>query len=295
MYLVLAGIIAYFGLLIFNKRKAKKYLRFVTDKYAWIALLSFVAGVMVSVVGFEDSFLYNQFLEVVVAAILCIPFRMMLKSHFKKEDEKKQMRQDNSEVVFEANSKERLKIVCSFNEKYNLNLTDTQIDSIVDGSFQSKEWENEIKAMDCKYTSENEWFRGDTGWLRVYLKVFNVQNISSDFQYQKEICLSNFDEIFRSMDMTSFSSIDECVYAINNRYMTNFEESSFMVAYRFLQQNGKRFPLPKAGVVKVKTDLERLAEKYDSVDINNQSMAGRQENMQGQPQENGINLKRPSM
>lgn len=272
MYIVLGMIIAYFVLLIANKRKAKKYLKFITNKYAWIALASFVAGVATDLAGFPDSFLYDQFLEVVVAFVLCIPFHSMLKKHFKKEEENKQKMKETDEVEFDANSKERSKIVREFNEKYGLNLTDSQIDSIVDGSFQNKEWEKEIIAMDAKYTSINEWFRGETGWLRVYLKAFSVQNITSDFAYQKEICLSNFDEIFSSVDMDSFSSVDECVYAINNRYYTNFEESGFMVAYRFLQQNGKRYTLLKTGVVKAKTDLERLAEKYDNLSAGNQAI-----------------------
>ena len=117
--------------------------------------------------------------------------------------------------------------------------------------------------MQEEYYSQYEWFNSDTGWLRAYLKVFPIQSVSSDFARQRYICLDVFEQIFTEVGIEQYSNVDECIDAINNKYMTFFDENTFMIAYRFLEANGRRFKLPGLDVIRNESDLDRLMNKYD--------------------------------
>jgi hypothetical protein len=157
----------------------------------------------------------------------------------------------------------RRKIIQKFNNKYSLNLTDAEIDRIVDASYMSFSWEREIYDMDKDYNSVFEWYNSETCWLRAYLRVFPVQSVSSDFKRQLQICLDVFDDIFNTIKPSTYASVDDCVDAINNRYLTSFDENTFMIAYNFLNANGRKHNLPKAGATKMYSELDRLMSKYD--------------------------------
>lgn len=157
----------------------------------------------------------------------------------------------------------RKKIVKKFNDKKGLNLTEAEMDRIVDASYISYYWEKEIFDMDSDYDSIYEWYRGETGWLRAYLRVFNVQTVSSDFGMQRKICIDSYDQIFREVNPGEFATIDECVDAINNKFLASFDETTFMIAYRFLEANGRNYELPSSGIIRNESELERLQRKYD--------------------------------
>lgn len=269
---VLLALIIIFSLFAFEKRKKlKSVFRFFFQSYFVIIFGIFVAGVAVDVMGFGDGFLYDQLIQAASILIMGSPFAFWKRSRIKKENKEQAIQQTDG--TFNASTKERQKIVEEFNKKYRLNLTDTQINNIVDGSFQNKKWEEEIMAMNQRYISVNEWYRGDTGWLRVYLRAFSVQTISSDFEYQKEICLSIYEDIFSSMHIENFASTEDCIRNINQKYLTNFEEAEFMVAYRFLQQNGRKYTLPRALAIENVSEIEALAKKYDEAE-NMQNVSG---------------------
>lgn len=164
--------------------------------------------------------------------------------------------------VLQFSETERKRIVNNFNQKFKLTLTESEIESIVGGSYQSEEWAKEIADMNRTYNSESEWYNSKNNWLRAYIKAFNIQNISSDFEYQKQVCLDNFDEIFSSIDISCFYSVEECIKHINAKFLTNFDELSFMIAYRFLEKNGKKYKLPQTGIVKITTETDALEKKY---------------------------------
>ena len=60
-----------------------------------------------------------------------------------------------------------------------------------------------------------------------------------------------------------FYTIDECVDYLNDKYLTTFDEVTFMIAYRFLEANKIHIDLPSQQVVKGSSELERLMNKYD--------------------------------
>ncbi|MBO5509760.1 MAG: hypothetical protein J5962_04795 [Lachnospiraceae bacterium] len=157
----------------------------------------------------------------------------------------------------------RRKIIERFNKKYNLNLTPSEIDRIVDSSYVSFSWEREIYDMDTDLNSVYEWYNSETNWLRAYLRVFPVQTVSSDFQRQHEICVEVFDQIFKEIKPSTYPSTEACIEAINNKYFTSFDDTTFMIAYNFLERNGRPHDLPRADVMRAESELDKLMSKYD--------------------------------
>lgn len=157
----------------------------------------------------------------------------------------------------------RRKIIEKFNKKHSLNLTDEEIDRIVDASYMSNCWECEIYEMDSDYKSIMQWYRSDTGWLRAYLHAFPVQSVSSDFEMQHKIVLESFDTIFGQIHPEKYASVDDCVRAINDTYFTLFDETTFMIAYRFLEANNIKYPMPHVDLVRSDSVLDQLKAKYD--------------------------------
>ena len=102
----------------------------------------------------------------------------------------------------------RRKIIERFNERFTLALTDEQISSIVNASYMTPIWRSEIEAMSEKYETVYEWFTGDTSWLRVYMYVFHIQEISSDIMQQERICMHAFEEIFQFADSNLILMLD---------------------------------------------------------------------------------------
>lgn len=164
----------------------------------------------------------------------------------------------------------RVKIVSKFNKKFGLNLTEDQVERIMNASYISYYWEKEIYDMSQDYNVQVEWLKSDTDWLRAYLMAFPVMDIASDFSVQKKIVVDAYYQIFKGITAKSYYSIDEMIKDVNNRYLVNFNEMTFMIAHKFLKQNGHDFELPRIGVTRVETDVERLAREYDRMeDINN--------------------------
>ena len=164
----------------------------------------------------------------------------------------------------------RVRIVSKFNKKFGLNLTDDQIERIMNASYVSYYWEKEIYDMTQDYNVQVEWLKSDTDWLRAYLMAFPFMDIASDFSVQKKIVVDAFYQIFKGITAKSYYSIDEMIKDVNNRYLVNFNEMTFMIAHKFLKQNGHDFELPRIGVTRVESDVEKLAREYDEMeDINN--------------------------
>ena len=268
--LILLGLITlYFLILPFGVKRANTYKNAMLDNFGWIFVLAFILGISVDVLGYEDSAIYDQSIQLAATVIMASPF-LGIRKFIKKKNRAKALIQnvnpEDTKPDLPDNAYERARIVRKFSDKYHLCLRDEEIYKIVDGSFNSIEWAREIEAMKKQYSTESEWYNGDTDWLRAYLKAFYVQNVSSDFELQRDICLANFNEIFAATDISSFYSIDECIEYINNRYMTNFNDMSFMIAYRFLEENGKTYRLPSMGIVKATSEIDRLAKKYDKIE-----------------------------
>lgn len=168
-------------------------------------------------------------------------------------------------AILPRSPKKRIKIVEKFNEAYKLLLTEEQIKRIVDASYMSNAWKREVEAMYDKYDSVNQWMYGETAYLRAYLRAFAVQDVTSDFQMQMQIVMDSFEEIFTYSDEISMLSIDQRISRINSKFMTNFDEITYMIAYRFLESLGLKHQLDKTTLNRVDGTFDDLVEKYDKM------------------------------
>lgn len=212
----------------------------------------------------------------IILGMMLIPFTIISRiiKSFTSPDtaaSKKETRKARNEAIPKSEQlpnavPKRIKIVQKFSDKNGLNLTASQIQTIVDASYISTDWEYLILSMLKEYQTIHQWFKSPMGgWLRVYLKVFNVQTISSDMAQQKQICIDSFDQIFRSIDLSTYNTPAWSIDKINNTYMTNFDDISFMIAYRFLEANGRKYNLGKVEILKTDEELSDLKKKYDAV------------------------------
>jgi len=159
----------------------------------------------------------------------------------------------------------RKKIIQNFNNKYNLNLTEEQIQSIANSSYMSEIWHNEVDAMNQKYNSVYEWFPGYTQWLRTYMYVFHVQEITSDIRQQEKIVIKTFEEIFQYADSLEGFTVAEKIEKVNSKYMTAFDDATFMIAYRFLEAKGMHHDLEGPELLKDENEIDELLEKYKTM------------------------------
>lgn len=156
----------------------------------------------------------------------------------------------------------RKKIVEAFNEKYDLDLTAAQIQGITNATYMSEIWRKEVEAMNRKYENVYEWFQGYTKWLRVYMYVFHVQEITSDIRQQESISMYAFDEVMRYADLFPDLPLAEKIQKVNEKFYTSFDDVSFMIAYRFLESKGRHHNLGNVDLVREDEKLDELLEKY---------------------------------
>ena len=278
MYILFGLLAIYLLILPFGVKKANRYINGMLDNFWWVVFAAFVLAVAVSMAGYSDGVLYDQCIQLDAAILMGSPIliiRNVLRKK-KKANKTEYNRQESVVPDLPDRADARMKIVRKFNKKFDLSLREEEIEKIVNGSFHSEEWAREIAAMKERYSTESEWYSGETAWLRAYLRAFNVQNVSSDFKLQREMCLDNLNDIFASTDFSTFYSIDACIEYINNRYMTNFNDISFMIAYRFLEKNGKKYKLPSTDIVEATSEIDRLAEKYDESVVKEEKKNARQ-------------------
>lgn len=160
----------------------------------------------------------------------------------------------------------RTKIISNFNDKYQLNLTEEQIKRIADASYLSYAWKQEVESMVTKYDAVYQWFQGDTAYLRVYLHVFPVQDVTSDFTQQEQICIDSFEEVFAYADSFVGLNVDERIKRINSKFFTSFDEVTYMIAYRFLEAHGYHHKMDKVELNRNDDDIDDLLKKYEKKD-----------------------------
>jgi len=157
----------------------------------------------------------------------------------------------------------RRKFVTKFNKEYDLALSEEQIERIVDASYFSYSWEREIYDMTKNYDHPNEWYRSDTVWLRAYLRAFPMMNITSDFEMQRRVVEDAFRQIFTELPPGEFMTIDSAIEETNKRFFTLFDETTYMIAFRYMQTKGMKLEFPNALHHTMESEADRLAREYD--------------------------------
>ncbi|MDD6327850.1 MAG: hypothetical protein PUA62_05305 [Lachnospiraceae bacterium] len=260
-------IAAYFVVLgvacLFKNKKVTTFRNKILLSPGIMVFLGVLGAVAVQLMGYPKSFAYDQFIAFAAFMLIAWPIKAIISMKYRSNTNRAVV-QEEEKIAIPESVLARRKIVVKFNERFSLKLTDAQIDAIVSGSFQSRMWANEIYEMDQKYNDISEWYAGETGWLRAYMKVFSVQNIATDFDIQKEICVKNFNEVFASIDASACDSVQDWIDKCDAMFLTNFDESGYMIAYKFLEKNGHKYELPNMNIVKVENELSDLMKKYES-------------------------------
>lgn len=170
----------------------------------------------------------------------------------------------------------RKKIVDVFNTKFHLYLTPEQVNSIVNSSYMSEIWRKELEAMDKKYESVYEWFQGYTKWLRVYLYAFHVQEVTSDIRQQENVCIYAFEEVFKYVDTLHGMTLAEKIAHVNDKFYASFDDISFMIAYRYLEEKGKKHDLSGADIIRDDEEIDNLLKKYEQMKEEEQGTVSQQ-------------------
>lgn len=161
-----------------------------------------------------------------------------------------------------GSEKKRAVLVDKFNKKYDLNLTSNDIQTMSSATYMSIEWASEVYAMTQKYDSIYEWLGQGNIWLRVYLYAFNVQNISPVFNKQEELVFNSFNTIFNEMCVDESLPTEVIIENINNKYMTRFDEATFLLAINYMESKGIHFKFGAPILTRVSSDIEDLEKKY---------------------------------
>ena len=157
----------------------------------------------------------------------------------------------------------RQKILSKFNDKFELNLSDEQMERIVDASYMSYSWEKEIYDMTKEYNHPAEWYKAETPWLRAYLRAFPAMNITSDFEMQRSIVEEAFKQILTELPPGDFLTIDSAIEETNRRFFTLFDETTYMIMFRYMQAKGMKLEIPNGLHKTQESEADRLAREYD--------------------------------
>lgn len=171
---------------------------------------------------------------------------------------------DGNSEILDRSVPKRVKLVTIFNKKFGLYLTESQIQTLVKVSYISDFWRVELEAMTLRYETVFEWLQGKTDWLRTYIYVFHVQEINVDLKQQEKICVHAFEQVFQYADFLGNIPMYEKVAKINSRFLTNFDDVTFMLAHRYLESKGYKHELKSQELVVNESEIDSLLEKYST-------------------------------
>lgn len=162
--------------------------------------------------------------------------------------------------------KGRRAIIEAFDKKYDLYLTEEQINSIVSSTYLSELWKREVEAMDEKYETIHQWFVGPTAWLRLYIHAFIPQEITSDFAQQEKIVIYSFDQVFTYVESLGGIPLKEKIARVNDKFFAQFDDITFMAAFRYLESKGIRHNLEVADPLNTSSYMDDLINKYEGAE-----------------------------
>ncbi len=205
---------------------------------------------------------------ILIISIQCFALVFLMKKLEINENKYFDYNHDNSnqsKLLFPMtkDEKERYKIVEKFSDRFGLSIPEEKIQLIVDASFNSYYWAKEIYDMEKEYSRITDWYRGDTVWLRIYFHVVPHLNISSDFDLQYDYVESYYKSIFENIDIDKYSTVRDYIAEVNRKFLTSFDDVSFMTVVRLLNNQGMEIRLPKGDSIINESDIDILIKKYN--------------------------------
>ncbi len=157
--------------------------------------------------------------------------------------------------------------VMRFCDEYGIKISYKEASLIADASFYSEFWAEELIDMCKGYNHPSEWYaseqKKDKIWLRIYMMVFPVKELSADALEQYEIVNKHFDNLAREIMKHRFVSNDEAIRYINNHYYLSFDKTTYSL-WKSLMKSKYRFELLNEGQIGVDTELAQMIRKYDN-------------------------------
>ena len=169
----------------------------------------------------------------------------------------------SSEMGLPESPKKREKIIKKFNKEYALNLTSHQIENIVNVTYASREWANELKMMERSYVSPYEWMMNGPYWLRIYMTAFPIMDIVPDYKLQEDVVIRAFDEVFTYGCGPGNLPLEVVVENINTKFLTKFDDVTFLRAVEYMKSKGKEYSFATSVMDSVNTQMYDLESKYD--------------------------------
>ena len=225
-------------------------------------ILNIIKIIMISLVIFIVLYIYvnassNMFLSLIgvfaVAIIEIIAIRSILV-------EIKHDLPDSTES--------RKDIIYSFSNKYNIHLDYQDICTIADASHYSEGWKAQLIAMTRNYPNVPTWVKADetTTWLRIYLVVYPVKEITGSFTHEFDIVKTQYMNLYRVVKkcQTQFITYEELIRHLNDKYYLNFDIHTFMLWKELMTKKGFQIEIKNLGQIGFDSEIQRLQRKYDN-------------------------------
>lgn len=260
-----------------NPRFRFQWKRHCLRSYFLAGLCCFAGALMVELSGINSYWLEDQLITVLAGMLLGTPlpflyllFRFLDKDYKRLKEcfenpamgKNPNLSPEAPAPVLPKQLDQRSRIVREFNRLYELHLEEEEVVRIATASLMNQVWADEILAMKKEYNHISEWLSGDTLWLRIYMKAFTIQDITSDIEVQEAFAMQSLNDVFSYTDSHRYNSISECIRDINHHFFANFDDITFMLAYRLLEEKGFHHQLPRTKLMTSDDCDDRVAEKY---------------------------------
>ena len=80
-----------------------------------------------------------------------------------------------------------------------------------------------------------------------------------------QIVMDSFEEIFDYSDTISGISLERRIEMINSKFLTNFDDITYMIAFRYLESLGLHHELGQTQLNRIDGSLDDLMAKYDNM------------------------------
>lgn len=166
-------------------------------------------------------------------------------------------------VKKEPPADQRVDKIKAFTDETGFGLADEAVYSISDWSLTFQDWDTEYQAM-SHYTSEGEYLRGSTVWLRIYIAAWSNKHFSADMHDQERIVWNAFQVLYDAIRDRHYDCNEEAIRDINEKYYLNFDPLNFSAWKALIEKKKKgKLKIEDRDLPGEDNDLKIRMRKYD--------------------------------
>ena len=162
----------------------------------------------------------------------------------------------------------RESIIFNFTKNHYITINSENRQTIVEASYYSEEWEQILREMTYEYANLGIWFKHNNdkmSWLRIYLAVFPVKEITSDMEEQYSIVVEkHFTNLVKEINKKEFDTIEDIINYVNSTFYLTFDKNSFAAWNAFMKEKKHVIKLKNMGQIGVDSEINRLVRKYEN-------------------------------